>query len=58
MKVFCIKNAGSFLFTKTVTSKASKSFVFVFFLLKIAILIQTECPRQDVPFAVGVRGFA
>ena len=29
-------------FTKTVTSKASKSLVFVFFLQKIAILIQKQ----------------
>ena len=42
IKIFCIKIAWFSHFTKTVTSKASKSLVFVFFLQKIAILIQKQ----------------
>ena len=42
IKIFCIKIAWVSHFTKTVTSKASKSLVFVFFLQKIAILIQKQ----------------
>ena len=41
IKIFCIKIAWFSHFTKTVTFKASKSPVFVFFWRKIAILIQS-----------------
>ena len=42
IKIFCIKIALVSHFTKIVTSKTSKSPVFVFFLQKIAILIQKQ----------------
>ena len=52
IKIFCIKIALVSHFTKTVTSKASKSLVFVFFLQKITILIQKQILTSFTPKSI------
>ena len=52
IKIFCIKIAWVSHFTKTVTSKASKSLVFVFFLQKITILIQKQILTSFTPKSI------